>query len=336
MGMFDALFGGGGGSQAGHGAMRHGMFNPFTFSGAWGGMGYTPGYTPTKKEWRHGMRPTQGSFSSQMSPQMEMLRQGFLNNAMGELGGMGQSSGGYLGISPEMFAEFQQSGKGMGAMGNMFRDASRGYLEQEQGMEDFNFQDTYEDRLGNMRALDQDWDRQARMGNADDQWGKGILASTAGQYQTQGFEEAMAKKDLMRHDSAFGQAGQAQGLDMAQRQMLMNGAMGFGGLANQVGNDRFARMMGLFGAGQNAENSRMGRAQGYLGGVGSIDQFMANMFQMSGNMGAQQSQANQGAWAPYVQSKMMNDQFGMDFLGGLMGGMSMPVGGGGGGWNMGS
>jgi hypothetical protein len=171
------------------------------------------------------------------------------------------------------------------------------------------------------------------MSNADDQWGKGILASTAGQYQTAGMETGLAQKDLMRHDSAFGQAGQAQGLDMATRQMLMNASQGFGGLANQVGNDRFGRMMGLFGAGQNAENSRVGRASGYLGGVGSIDQFMANMFQMSGNMGAQQSQANQGAWQPYVQAKMMNDQFGMDFLGGLMGGMSMPIGGGG--WNMG-
>jgi hypothetical protein len=306
--------------------MRDSVFNPFTFGGAWGGMGYTPGYTPTKKEWHNGMRPTPGSFQAQMSPEMEALRKGFLGNSMDALGGQENSVPGFLGISPEMWQQFQDSNKGMG---QDFMDASRGYLKEEQQMGPYDFQGTYDDRLKNMRQQDQPYEDRTMSQNFDNQYGKGVLASTAGQYQTEGLQDSFNRKDLQRHDTAFDQAmGLGDQYDR-RRQMLQQAGATFGGMGQGTVENRFARAMAMFGGGQDAENARMGRAGGYMQGMGGLDQFFANLMQMSGNMGAQRSNANAQAWNPYIQSHMNSDAAGNDFLGQVIGGMTIPFGGGG-------
>lgn len=323
-GITDALFGGGGTGAASKG-MREGYFNPYDISGAWGGISSTPGYVPTKKEWKQGMRPTPGSFSASMSPEQQMLRSGFLNAAMGQLGGLGQSTGGYMGITPQMLAEFGLSNNDLG---QRLMDAGQGYLNEEQAMGPYDFDKMYQERLANMRALDAPLEERGRLGSIQSQFGKGILASTAGGYQTEGLERALAAKDLMRHDSAFNQALSGEQQYMQNRQMLQNAGLNFNLQGNNSVQQRFARAMDMFGLGQQAETLGSQRANSYLGGVGSIDQFMANLMSMGGQLGSMRSGANQGAYAPLIQAQMQQSQMGADFLGGILGGLSIPFGGG--------
>lgn len=383
--MFGSLFGGGG-VGASHESLRESYFNPMNLNLGGASVTSTPGFTPSRKQWKRGLRPTPGTMSASLSPEMQMLRGGFLNAAMSQLGQLGGGVPGYLGIPPELFNEFGLSNFLVDQLGQPnasirdfyapetpdnpmqdFLGASRGFLGELGAMGPYDFDQTYASRLANMRALDAPLEQRGRLGNIEDQYGGGILASTAGSYQTEGLERALAAKDLMRHDSAFGQAlGLGDQLNQ-RRNALMQGALGFGQAAGDLGlgfmdrnltgqqlgisrdamsaelqmaiqqlmqgraENRFGRAMSLFGAGQEAEHLGSQRAGGFLNNIGSMDQFLANLLQSSSNIGAQKSGAMSNAFSPFVQAKMAQDAMGADFFGQLFSAATgfLPVPGGG-------
>lgn len=319
MGFLSGLFGGGA-AKAGHETMRNSMFSPYNISGPFGSITSTPGYTPTQKEWKRGMRPTSGTFSAALSPEQQMFRDVLSQLFMGQAGQLGQSAGGFLGITPEMFAEFERSN--MNDLSPDFINASRGYLSEEQGMGPYNFDDIYSKQLGLMRDLDLPAEQRTAQSALDTLFGKGILASDAGRYQTEALGNVLSQRDVMRQLGASDVA-LARGDQYNQiRQMLQQASLGFGGAGSGLIRDRFNRAMELFGAGQEAEHLGSQRTMGYLGGLGAQDQFLANLMQLSGNLGAQRSGANLGAGQVYTQAKMAQDQMFADLVGGILGGMS--------------
>jgi hypothetical protein len=270
---------------------RYAYYNPSNINTSGGSVSSTQGYFPTKKERKRGMMPTPGTVTANQSPEMAKFRQALLDAGMGQLGQQGKGVPGFAGITPEMFQEFMMANNNQG---QDWMNQSRGYLDQERAMGPYDFQGTYNDRLANMRAQDQPREDRLRYNNWDNQFGRGILDSTGGQYQTQGVEEAFGNQDLRRHDTAFGQAMGLGDQYNQIRQMLQSAGLNFGQAGQGQVADRFARANEMFGTGQQAETLGAQRGLGYLGGVGGMDQFLANLMQMQSNQGSQQSAANAG------------------------------------------
>lgn len=313
MGLFSTVFGGGGkASKIASAAQRSSQYLPYDIFGPFGSVTNTGAFIPTAGQAKQGMKARQGTFKANLSPEMQAVREMLMGAFGTEMGQLGQSAGGFLGITPEMFAEFERSNQN--DISPEFLDASRGYLAEEQGMGPYDFDAFYADRLANMRALDAPLEERGRLGNIENQFGRGVLASTAGGYQTEGLERALASKDLMRHEGAFGQA-MGRGDQYNQiRQMLQQAAAGFGQAGTGMVQDRFKRAMDLFGAGQQAETLGAQRASGFLGDVGGIDQFLANLMTMSGNLGAQRSGAQLASFGPMFNAAMASDQRSADWI----------------------
>jgi hypothetical protein len=256
---------------------------------------------------------------------MEKLRSQFTGAASNELSSMGGGVSGFAGITPEMFQEFIKSNPDIG---QGLIDQGKGYLDEEKAMGPYDFQGTYDSRLANLRALDAPLEDRYMMSNWDNQFGRGVLSSDTGGYQTEGIQRGFNAKDIQRHDTAFGQAMGLGDQYNNIRQMLQSAGLNFQGAGANDMASRFARAMEMFGTGQQAESLKAQRAQGFLGGASSIDQFLANLMTMQGNLAAQKSGSNVAAYAPSNTAALAADAQAAKMGGQIMGAaMSMIPGG---------
>lgn len=345
------------------------MFTPFGINTAGGTVSFN---TPTisNKDWKkiRGGKMPMPDFSAtmQLSPEMQALREQMVSGAGQFLGSaMGTGVPGFAGITPEMFAEFTGANSAIDALGvpgatidpealagmisdapaNQFLNLSQQFGNELSGMD---FDQVQAARLDLARRMAADRESKLRMGNVDEQFSYGNLASTAGQYQTRGLEEALGTIDLGRQANAFNEAlglrsqlaDLTSGFGMAGNQMQSSKAGFLGSLKDLLfqqlmsGNvlqgsraqDRFNRAYGMFGLGKQAQAGDLGMAGGYLSGIAGLDSNLAALAALGSNLGSARSSANVAANTPMVQAGMASDAFGQGMLSsalsGLMGGIS--------------
>lgn len=368
MGLLGSLTGGILGSTKGQKAageaMRNSYWTPQNLNFLGTGVNYTPGYTPTKKEWKAGQRPTPGNFTVTPSEELQGLygglmglagqsignRTGYFDNTgqleagspqkatidgsgsgryagngrskadltpqeietlralyprSGEVsafgspgGGQGGPQGGYLGqfgLPSELVGEFDLSNTLMAGLGNpvqnqtlaqqqslasllggvtnqyasmgptqlrnpatgidigagtasasgnvrdmgqfsagnlptnmqqQLQNGSQFFLNRAMQDPNFNFDQVMQDRYNLLKGMDAPADARSWMNNYDSQLARGILSSTAGQYQTAALGETMNNKDMQNRYAAFDQA-LALGNQYDARQ-AQNAAQGLG------------------------------------------------------------------------------------------------------------
>lgn len=327
MGLLGSLTGGILGSTKGQKAageaMRNSYWTPQNLNFLGTGVNYTPGYTPTKKEWKAGQRPTPGNFSVTPSEELQGLYGGLMGVAGQSIGnrtgyfdntgqlevgspqkatidgsGSGGPQGGYLGqfgLPSELVGEFDLSNTLMAGLGNpvqnqtlaqqqslasllggvtnqyasmgptqlrnpatgidigagtasasgnvrdmgqfsagnlptnmqqQLQNGSQFFLNRAMQDPNFNFDQVMQDRYNLLKGMDAPADARSWMNNYDSQLARGILSSTAGQYQTAALGETMNNKDMQNRYAAFDQA-LALGNQYDARQ-AQNAAQGLG------------------------------------------------------------------------------------------------------------
>lgn len=364
MGLFSSLFGGGG-VKAARGVQANASYLPANIALPGYNIGFQNPGPLSNKDWkkiRAGKMPMPDfGATGGLTPEQAGIRDMFSSGIGGFLGQAYGGVPGYGGISPELMREFGLANYDINnlyapdvpdtAMQN-FLGASGDFLGRAQSMQPFDIQGETQKQLDLMRQYDAPYEQRGMMQNWDQQFGKGILDSTAGQYQTQAIADSFHQKDLARQMQAYQQALAGGEFQLGQQGMYANlgqqlgmgagelGNMTFGQqyalnqLAGQRAQDRFARAQGLFGLGQGAQQTGVQNALGLLSGTGQIDSFLANLMGLGGNLGSQRSAANNAAYQPMVDARMAQDAsiagFTSQFLQGLGQGMQGGAGGGGG------
>lgn len=148
---------------------------------------------------------------------------------------------------------------------------------------------TFQNRLGMLRNMAQPQEQRYLQNNFDNQFGKGILASSAGSYQTEGALNSINQADLQRQQSAYGMAGDDWTRQMQASQANQQAAL-VAGQANQ--------QAGLQGgiANQNAAISQQGL-------FGQLGQGLSGMgIQEALNRFAQNNQASMAQYGAGAQS----------------------------------
>jgi hypothetical protein len=281
------------------------------------------------------------------------LRNGYYGAAGQGLMGLLQPQanvGGYGGISPELYGEFGTANAESGALPPQFYDqAGFNSLLQGAGQAGQNSWAEYNNLMANggagnyghwldvMRQQAQPYEDRYLQGGMDQQFLKGIMASTAGQYQTQGMMDSLNTADLQRQQAAFGMSQEAANNALARAQGASGVFSGMEGdatnrgfLLNQLNGtraaDRFQRAMALFGTGQGANQQAQARSLAQLGagggGISAQDQQLMSMLGLQGQLGAARSGANLGAG-----QMMTNYNMGQQGMWGNM--ISSALGGGG-------
>jgi hypothetical protein len=286
----------------------------------------------------------------------QALRNGFYG-----LAGQGISSllqpqedvGGFGAISPELYAEFGMSNQT--GMPNQFYDQGNfNALLQGAGQAGQNSWAEYNNLMANggagnyghwldtMRQQAQPYEDRFLQGGMDQQFLKGILASTAGQYQTQGMMDSLNTADLNRQLSAFGMSQEAANNALGRAQGatgVFNGmeqdATNRGFLLNQLQGsraaDRFQRAMSLFGTGQQAGQQNFQNAMSQLGagggGLSAQDQQLMAMLGLQGQLGSARSGANLGAGQMATNYNMGQQGMWAGMIGNAMNAAGTAIGG---------
>jgi hypothetical protein len=265
------------------------------------------------------------NYTGGFDPEQSALRTGFLSmlqNGMGQLQQPLANNGGYGGVSDQLLGEMNLANQQSGELPPQFYDQAgfdQGLGNAREGA-DMAWQE-YQNLAGSgdagyskwldlMRSSSRDQENRFMQGGMDDQFMKGILASTAGQYQTQGMMDSIENADIQRQLQSFGMSQEALNGAMGRAtsaQGMYNGMEGDaanrGFMLNQLkgsnAQDRFARAMSMFGTGMDANNFTRQNATQLLGlgaqGMQSQDQMLMSMLGLTGNLAAQRSGANAGA-----------------------------------------
>lgn len=301
-----------------------------------------------KKIRRGQMAMPSGQATFNESPETRAIREMLMSGA-GYFSGSAMDTGvpGYAGITPELFGTMNDVNANIDALGvpeetldpetlaamiddstaQRFLGLSKQFGDELAGSD---FNQMQADRLAISRAMDAARESRLRQGNADDQFSYGNLASSAGQYQTAGLEEALGNIDLGRKDRAFGEAMGYRGLlaDLAQG----FGSTGYGMQADKAGflgnlmsglfeqrmagnqlqgqrqADRFARAAGLAGMGKQFQGLDTQNALGYLGGISDLNNYQAGLIGLGGSLGSARSAANNEANMPMVKAGIAADK----------------------------
>lgn len=229
--------------------------------------------------------------------------------------------GGFGAISPEMYNEFLASNNTAGP--NPFYDQTGfdSLLGQYKGMAGTAADEAMRMLSGGTEGNMTNWlnllrqqasgqENNLLQGNADKQFMKGILGSTAGSYQTQGIVGSINQADLGRQLQAYGLSQDA--INQALQRATATGGM-FTGMEADAANrmfqtnntiynratDRFNRASNLFGMGMGQQQVDFARGLQTAGaGAGFLANQDAMMQQMLNTMfgaGAMQSNANNNA-----------------------------------------
>lgn len=236
---------------------------------------------------------------------------GMYNNLMNQAGG----------TAGNLFGQVGQGVPGADyAQGYM--NAGQNFLGQATGMDVNQRAASY---LDNMRQMAQFGETQAQRNNIENQFGRGVLASTAGGYQTQGLNQALMSADAQRQmqahqmamqdqqsllgnainagNTGYGYLGQNQALQSAQLQNALAAQSGYQNM-QQVGygqgyqnnaygqnavNQAFTNAMNMFGVGQNAQQQQYAQASGlYQGGLSNnlnVGSYLQTLLGQGSNMG---------------------------------------------------
>jgi hypothetical protein len=266
------------------------------------------------------------NYSGTFDPTQTGLREGYLgllNQGMAGLAGPQANVGGFGGISPEMLQEFYSANAQGGQLPPQFYDqagfdqmmqSARGGAQsawdEYNGLMANGGAGNYDHWLELMRQKAQPYENNMIQGNADKQFLKGILASTAGAYQTQGMMAGLGTADNDRQlqaygmsqdalNNAFGRANAGTQLFQGMEGDATNRGFLLSQLQNTRASDRFQRAMSLFNTGQNANQQMQQRYMAQMGvgggGMSQQDQQLMQMMGLQGNLAAQRSAANLGA-----------------------------------------
>lgn len=346
MGFLSSLTGGGA-TDAAKNVAANSFYLPSNINLPGFNIGYQNPGPLTNKDWKNIRSGRQAmpeaGVTGGLTPEQAGIRDMFSSGIGGFLGQAYGGVPGYGGISPELMNEFGLANYDIGnlyapqvpdtAMQN-FLNASGDFLGRAQNMPQFDIQGETQKQLDLMRQYDAPYEQRGMMQNWDQQFGRGILDSTAGQYQTQAIADSFHQKDLARQMQAYQNALAGGQFNLAQQGQYAQQGLGFGQAAGDLGNlsfgqqyalnqlggqraaDRFARAQGLFGLGQGAQQTGVQNALGLLSGQGQIDSFLANLMGLGGNLGSQRSAANNAAYSPMVGARAAQDAA----IGGLVGG----------------
>jgi hypothetical protein len=260
----------------------------------------------------------QGSLGDFQNYGSNLSAQGYNNLSQGPA-----NLNGFGGISPQLYGAFQgyagspYNAPGANIYGNQQAynglmtqagNAAGGLFNQLGG---FNLQNQESNNLNALRSQAQFGESQAQQNNLESQFGKGILASTAGQYQTQGLNNSLQMADVQRQQLAHQMA-------MSDQQSILGSALnatsGYNNLqqtgygqnyqnqvfGNNAANQMFGNALNLFGAGQAANQQSFGQNaslwnQGQANNLG-VGSYLSGLLGMGGSLGSLASgAAGQGA-----------------------------------------
>lgn len=169
-----------------------------------------------------------------------------------------------------------------------------------------NFQNNVNSQFQSMQQAMQPQIDRYLQSNLDNEFSKGTLASTAGQYQTAGAQEAVNNLMKSNYSQAFQNASQLAGQQFGAAQ----------GTAN------LGEQQAEFGP-----QYAMGQTQGLFSNIGQQNQFLANLINQGSSLGAARSAANVNAGLPSIQTGMTQDQAQAGLLSGLLFGSAGQSGG---------
>lgn len=325
-----------------------------------------------------------------LSPEYQQLRSGLLGFANDQLGQYGGGTGGFQGVPQSLYDEFSRSQQGtlpqqymdpqgyaglMSQYGGLaqqfgnqvgtptglegllsqYQQAGSGAFNRLQGADP---SQVFANRYQQLNSLDAQRQQRLMGSNFDSQFGRGILSSTAGQYQTQGLQDSFNQQALGNQINAqdfatqdyqnnignllgFGNAqqgtlGAMQGLDLGRLQGSLGAGQAYGGMESQtygrnmdsanltnfLTQQRFGNASNLFGLGQQAGQQQLGAASMGLQGVGGIDAYIANLIGLGGNLGSARSAANVAASGGNMQAAINSGNGIANAFGGLGAGLA--------------
>lgn len=325
MGLFSAiggLFGGKGRKKAAAAYAEAAKFKPYNLSTPFGGVSFANGQaattlSPEYQQLRQSLFGALGNINLGQQGGLPGIGQGFNINPVAGLNMTGAPTSAGMGNPMAMLGNNQQALGGLAAalgladstapgaanmpttpFGNMF-GAAQDALGRANGLQERQFQlpnttATFSNRLDLLRQLSKADENQFFQSNLESQYGKGILASSAGQYQTGAALDALNRADTQRQLTAMDFAGQDFNQALSQQALENQTVAGqrgfFGNLAGQLNSlgmqgaglesqnqqyltesannrvmERFARAMNMFGANQSStqqDNAAMMQAYG--------------------------------------------------------------------------
>ena len=302
----------------------------------------------SSKDWRaikNGRMPmpTQGA-SATLSPEMQQMRTLLGDSAFNSI--MQSQSGvpGYAGVTQPLFNEFGLANYSTDQLGTPWKDignigqyyapelpdtamqgflgASNDFTNRAQSMPQFDIATETQNQLDLMRQADAPYEQRGMMANWDNQFGKGVLSSTPGQYQSQALMDSYQQKDIQRQLAAR-QAALGQGqFQLGQQNQYAQQGLGFGPAAGDLGTMLFGNQLAGQGflsgldaqrAGINAQQFGVDMASNQLAGSRVQDRFgrAMDMFGLGQQSSAQQANTGLG---------FLSGQGGIDaYLANLMG-----------------
>lgn len=273
-----------------------------------------------------------GGTSPQLQQQFGQTQNSQYRNPTSNVFGSPQVFSGLLSQSGQTAQNlYGQVGQGLPSTSgaNSYLNAGQGFLNNATG---FNLPGQEATNLQRLRSQAQFGESQAQQNNLENQFGRGVLASTAGGYQTQGLNQALQTADVQRqalaHQMAMGDQSQMlqnsvgasnagygylQGIQGLQGGQLNQANQALGGYQNlqqtgygqsfannSYGNDTtnqaFQQAMSLFGAGMNSNQQQFGQQnQAYNQGQANslnIGGYLQGLLGLGGNLGALSSGAS--------------------------------------------
>lgn len=156
----------------------------------------------------------------------------------------------------------------------------------------------------NLMNAEQPWLQQQQSSNLDSEMAKGTLASTAGQYQTAGFNQAYNSLMSQNANTAYQQALQQAGLQQSEQQSAMGAASNVANMQEQE--SQFAPTLGT---------SQLNSA---FGNLNSTNNATAQQIGLGANIGGMRSQANTNALQNNFTAGMAGLQGQSGFLNSLL------------------
>lgn len=193
---------------------------------------------------------------------------------------------GYGAVSPELANTFLGNQGNVNTAGNNYLGVGNNFLGQAAN---FDVQGQEAQNLARLRASAQFGENQAQQNNLESQFGRGILASTAGQYQTQGLNSAIQTADVQRQ-------GLAHSMALGDQTGYLQNAIGASNAGTGYLNSMFGNALGLFGAGQGVNQQQFNQNFGlYNQGQANnlnIGSYLTSLLGLGGNLGALSSGAS--------------------------------------------
>jgi hypothetical protein len=220
-----------------------------------------------------------------------------VNNPMGQTSFTGTTANQSLSplqqqIQTMLGSSVQQGGAAAGGY-----NPNTSFLPQQYQQIFGNMQGNANTMFNNLQSAQQPWVQQGNSSNLDNEFSKGTLASTAGQYQTAGHD--MSNNSLMQQNQA---TAQQYALQNAQAQF--GAAQGTAGLGEQQ--QQFGAQQGL------------GLLNSGLNGLNQQNTSFLQQLQAAGNLGAQRSGANVSAAMPGIAAAQTQDSANAGLLSGLL------------------